>query len=39
MNVFVDLMNAYDMVSQEILLEKLVKKDLGDKFIGSIKSH
>ena len=35
---FLDLMNAYDMVPQDILLRKLVKNGLGDKFIGGIKS-
>ena len=35
---FLDLMNAYDMVPQDILLRKLVKNGLGDIFIGSIKS-
>ena len=35
---FLDLMNAYDMVPQDILLRKLVKNGYGDIFIGGIKS-
>ena len=35
---FEDYMKAYDLLSNEILFEKIAKKGLGDKFVGSIKS-
>ena len=35
---FLDLKKAYDMVPHQKLINKLIKKQLGDKFVGFIKS-
>ena len=35
---FLDIMNAYDMVQQDILLRKLVKNGLGDNLLAALKA-